>query len=243
MIRFRKLSQQFKDRFKFILTCELSQEVIEYSTDLKLTCNILEPLNFNETITMFEDYFNASKVSINSFDIRVMLVSLALGNPKIVKLISKQILAEISNHPSYFNDTFNYELTQDVVYSALCNENFLKDVLSVFLNSVIDSKQSDSIIVPVLYGIVYYLYENSDVCTFSIENISKVLNIFDIDENSNLNIINSIKQLSTVGIVKSLNDTEYFLSHNAYRYYFGSKEFAFDMLDYSSKILKKEGMA
>ena len=90
---------------------------------------------------------------------------------------------------------------------------------------------------------MYYLYENSDVCTFSIENISKVLNIFDIDENSNLNIINSIKQLSTVGIVKSLNDTEYFLSHNAYRYYFGSKEFAFDMLDYSSKILKKEGMA
>ena len=243
MIRFRKLSQQFKDRFKFVLTCELSQEVIEYSTDLKLTYNILEPLNFNETITMFKDYFNASKVSINSFDIRVMLVSLALGNPKIVKLISKQILAEISNHPSYFNDTFNYELTQDVVYSALCNENFLKDVLSVFLNSVIDSKQSDSIIVPVLYGIVYYLYENSDVCTFSIENISKVLNIFDIDENSNLNIANSIKQLSTVGIVKSLNDTEYFLSHNAYRYYFGSKEFAFDMLDYSSKILKKEGTA
>lgn len=243
MINLRKLSKQFKDRFKFVLTGELSQEVIDYAKEFKITYEVLKPLSYEETISMFEDYLNASKISISDFDIRVMLVSLSFGSPEIVKLISKQILSEVSKHSDYFNDTFNYELSQDIVYSALCSDDFTNVVLPIFLSNVIGNKEVNSIVTPILYSIVYYLYEHSNVNTFTTEDISKVLNIFDLEGSSNIDVKNGIDQLCTVGVVKKLHDSEYFLSHNAYRYYFGSKEFAFDMLDYSTKIFKKEGIA
>ncbi|MCD7801016.1 MAG: hypothetical protein LUG94_07410 [Ruminococcus sp.] len=239
----RKLSKQFKDRFRFILMAEVTQRFIDYAKDLGITCNILKPLTYDETIDMFNDYLNASKISINNLNTRIMLASLTFGSPKMVRDISKQILSEVSKRPELFNDTFNYELTQDVIYSALCNDTFIDATLSTFLKTIIGNSENDNLVVSTLYGIVYYLYEHSNVDTFTIEDISKVLSIFDLDDAYIKDIQNGIDLLYILGVVNRVNDDEFFLSHNAYKYYFGSKEFAFDMLDYSTKILKKEGLA
>jgi len=238
----KNLSSKFEDRFNFTMTADVSSIYLDYANRCNLTYQIIKPLSYDETAKMFESYLNGSKISINGFDTMTMLVSLTFGCPEMVRLISKRILSIVDNQKDTFEESYTYTLTLDTIYKLLGDKNFMNMLTPVFLSTVIGNQESDSCVIPVIYGMVYYLYEHSNTSKCTVNDIRKVLNIFDIEESTVLSIQDTLNQLCLLGIVCKFNDDEYFFSHDAYKYYFGSKEFTFDILDCCTKIFAKDGI-
>jgi hypothetical protein len=238
----KNLSGKYKNRFNFTIVANLYHEYVSYVEGLELSYKVLEPLSYSETANMFEEQLNSCRISVTNDDVMEFLVSKTFGCPEMVRLISKQISLTLSRHPDEFNNNYMCSLTLDLVNDALCNKEFYRMVLPVFLNTVIGNKENYSTVIPVMYAILYFLYEHPTYSTFNINDIKSVLSIFDLEEDTTFNVQAVLEELKTVGVVCSFDDSQYFLAHEAYKNYLGNKEFAFDMLDECTKIFTKEGV-
>lgn len=240
---FKGLSNKFKNRFTFTVTTDICNEYISFAESNQLSYITLKPLSYYETANLFEGYLNGSRIFVQDKEVMNMLVSKAFGCPEMVRLISKQIILTVSQEKNLFKDSYLYNVNINMVNKALSNSEFINVISQVFLSTVIGSKEQYSMVVPIVYAIVYYLHEHPSESVFTITDIKNVLNIFDINESSILSISTALEELQTLGLICKFNDDEYFLAHEYYKNYLGNKEFAFDMLDYCTKIFAKEGIA
>jgi hypothetical protein len=116
-------------------------------------------------------------------------------------------------------------------------------VAQVFLTVVIGNKEQSSEIVPVVYAILYYLYEHTESVYFTAEDIQGVLNIFDLTECESIDVEKTLECLKSLNVVCTLNGVDYFLAHEGYKDYLGNKDFSFDMLDRCTSVFTaKEGV-
>jgi hypothetical protein len=238
----RNLSDKFKERFNYTIVANVCYEYVSYVENLGIPYKILQPLTYTETANMFEEHLNSCRISVTDNDVMEFLVSKSFGSPEMVRLISKQISLTLTANRKDTKSNYMCSLTLDLVNQALCNKEFYSMVLPVFLNTVIGSKEKYSNVVPVVYAILYYLYEHSSSSTFDINDIKSVLSIFDLEEDTTLNVQAILEELKTTGLICSFDDSKYFLAHESYKNYLGNKEFAFDMLDECSRIFTKEGV-
>jgi hypothetical protein len=222
---------------------DVYDDYVAYATENELTYSVVESLTYEESANMFEGYLNSSRISIGDNDIMTLLVSKTFGCPEMVRLLSKQIALAFNEDSDTFSGGYMQRLTMDVVNKALSNEDFMQVVAQVFLTVVIGSKEQSSEVVPVLYAILYYLYEHTDSVYFTGEDIQGVLNIFDLTECDSINVEKTLSDLKSLNIICTLNGVDYFLAHEGYKNYLGNKDFAFDMLDRCTKVfITKEGV-
>lgn len=232
------ISNKFSN-FDYIIAVDNRYSYLSYAEKLNINRVILEPLKYYEVTELFKNNLNAVKISISNIDVMNTLISKAFGSPKLVELISKQIVKTINTENNIFNGKYFYELTTSMIYKSLSNKDFIKSLIYSLLQMIVSNETSNfNGMLVVFYSIVYCLNENS-CCTTS--DIKDILNLNNIEENDTFNIQNNINQLVDLNIINLVNGSYYF-THNAFRYYFGNSDFSINILSEYSKLLEKDGI-
>lgn len=236
------LAEKFKDRFNYVLTCDILKRVMDYANRLDIKYLIVKPLNYIECATMFNSLLNGVRVSISNVDIMMTLIAKSFGCPEMVHAISNQIVDTLSKEDNLFHGKYMYELTNDMLVKSLTANDYSSMVKRIYLNSVIGNDEANSSVIPVVYAIIHYFNEHLNTYKCTIQDIQGTLALFDIEENDRLNIQSVLDILATLDIVKRSEQGEYFFTHNSYRYCFGDKDFVFSMLCECIKIFAKDGI-
>lgn len=235
---FDRLYQSTNGVFNFVLTADYQHRYVEYIEHQKINYKTLKPLEYEETAKIFKSNLNGAKISISNVDVMNTLISKSFGYPKIVELISRQIVNVVSNENNLFEDRYSYDLTQTIVSKALASDEYISNFISILLQLVIGDDLTYSDMIPVVYGMVYILDENSGC---SLEDIKEALNVSNIEENSQFNILDALQQLMDLNLILYIND-KYYFNHNAFKNYLGGSEFAGTMLDEYSNMFEKGGI-
>ncbi|MGN1412009.1 MAG: AAA family ATPase [Oscillospiraceae bacterium] len=233
-----RLSKSTNGMFNFVLTADNQYRYVQYIEREQIKRYVLKPLEYRETAEIFKSNLNGAKISISDMDIMNTLISKSFGYPKMVELISRQIVKVVSSEDNIFEDKYSYDLTQNIISKALSSDEYVQNSICALLRLIIGSDLRVSNIIPVIYSMVYTLDENSGC---SLEDIKEALNVSNIEETSEFNILDTLQQLIDLNLILYI-DGQYYFNHNAFKNYLGGSEFAGTMLDEYSNMFEKDGI-
>jgi hypothetical protein len=235
----QELTLNTNGQFRCIITADRKYRYSSVLNSFKMETIMLKPLTYDETSEMIQSYLNIAKVTVSSNEVMDVLVSKTFGYPKLVKLVTDQVIDTVYSEDNLFNGKYYYTLTQELAEKSFANGEFTKSSVHNILEMVSDDKETFNDTISVVYSMVYCL-DDSSSCT--IQDVKDVLNINNIEENAEFNLQYTLNMLQDLNIVISL-ENEYYFSHNALRYYFGSSDFAVNVLSEYSKMFEKDGIA